>query len=69
MDQRAYNLLTAGIFTVVAVVHLLRIVFGWPAAIGGLDIPQWASWLALVAAAALAWIGFRQNLPADGAAG
>jgi hypothetical protein len=47
------------VFLIVAVLHLLRIIFGWPARIGGLDIPLWASWLALVVAGALAYFGFR----------
>jgi hypothetical protein len=59
MDQRAYNTITAVVFLIMAVLHLLRIIFGWPARIGGLDIPLWASWLALVAAGALAYFGFR----------
>ncbi len=39
MDKKAYNTLTAALFLAVAVTHLLRIVFGWSAQIGGLDIP------------------------------
>ncbi len=62
LDQRAYNTTTAAIFLIIAVLHLLRIVFGWPAQIGGLDIPLWASWLALVVTGALAYFGFRQNV-------
>ena len=61
MQQRAYNTLTAVLFVVVALLHLLRIILDWPAQIGGLSIPLWASWLALVVAAALAYLGFRQN--------
>ena len=61
MGQRTYNLVTATIFAVVAMVHLLRIILGWHAEIGGIDMPSWVSWIALVVAGALAWIGFRQN--------
>jgi hypothetical protein len=50
-------------------VHLLRIVFGWPAQFAGWSVPLWLSWLALVAAGALAWLGFRQNLRRGGPAG
>jgi len=49
------------VFLIVAVVHLLRIIFGWEVRIGGVDIPLWASWIALVAAAALAYPGLRPN--------
>jgi hypothetical protein len=61
VDQRTYNIVTATLFLIVAVLHLLRVVFGWPARIGGLDIPLWASWPALVIAGVLAYFGFAQN--------
>ena len=62
MDKKAYNTITAALFLVIAVTHLLRIIFGWSAQIGGLDIPVWVSWLAVVIAGALAYFGFRQNI-------
>src|SRR5437764_4484532 len=61
MQQKTYNIVTAVLFLVVALLHLLRIILDWPAQIGGLSIPLWASWLALIVAAALAYLGFRQN--------
>jgi hypothetical protein len=48
-------------FLVMGLLHLLRIIFGWQAEIGGLSIPFWASWLALPVMAALAYFGFMQN--------
>ena len=62
MDQRTYNTVTAVLFLIMAVLHLLRIIFGWPARIGDLDIPIWASWLALIVTGALAYFGLRQNM-------
>jgi hypothetical protein len=59
MDQRTYNIVTASLFLIVAVLHLLRIIFGWPARIGDLDIPLWASWLALIVTGGLAYCGLR----------
>ena len=61
LNQKAYNTITAALFLVIAVVHLVRIIFSWPAQIGGLDFPLWASWPALVIAGALAYLGFAQN--------
>jgi hypothetical protein len=49
---------TATLFLIVAIMHLLRIIFGWQVEIGGLSIPFWASWLALPVAGALAYFGF-----------
>jgi hypothetical protein len=69
MQQTAYNTITAVLFLVVALVHLLRIIFGWSAQIGGVTVPMWASWLALVVAAALTYFGFRQNVRSGGAKG
>jgi len=69
MDKRAYNTLTAALFLAVAVTHLLRIVFGWSAQIGGLDIPLWVSWLAVVIGAGLAYWGLRQNFRPGGVEG
>ena len=62
MDQRAYNTVTAVLFLIIAVLHLLRILFGWTAQISGLDMPLWASWLAVIVTGALAYFGFRQNI-------
>jgi len=59
VDQRTYNLVTATLFLIIAVLHLLRVILGWPARIGGLDIPLWVSWLAILVAGGLAYCGFR----------
>ena len=61
MNQRAYNTVTAVLFLIIALLHLLRIAFGWTAEIGGLGIPIWASWLALVVSGTLAYFGFSQR--------
>ena len=45
----------------VAIMHLLRIIFGWQVEIGGLSIPFWVSWLGVLVAGALAYLGFTQN--------
>jgi hypothetical protein len=62
LDQRTYNAITAVLFLIIAALHLLRIIFGWPAQIGGWSIPLWVSWLAIAAAGVLACLGFRQNI-------
>jgi len=54
-------MVTATLFLVVAILHLLRIIFGWSVKIGGLSIPFWASWLGVLVAGSLAYFGFAQN--------
>ena len=53
-----YSHLSAFIFTLVAVVQLVRAVKGWPVTIGTTSIPVWVSWVVCVVAAILAWLGF-----------
>jgi len=69
MQQAAYNTITSVLFLVVALLHLLRIIFGWPAQIGDVSVPIWASWVAFVVAAALAYFGFRLNARSGGVRG
>ena len=52
---------TATLFLVMAIIHLLRIILGWHVEIGGLSIAFWVSWLAVLFAGALAYFGFKQN--------
>lgn len=59
MTAKNFSLLAALIFAVVAVLQLIRAVSGAPVTIGtAISIPLWASWVACVVAAILAWSGF-----------
>jgi hypothetical protein len=53
-------MVTATLFLIVAIMHLLRIILGWSVEIGSLSIPFWVSWLGVVVAGALAYLGFTQ---------
>lgn len=59
MKQKTYSILTGVIFLVIAVLHFCRIVNRWDAMIGNLFVPMWASWIALLLAAFLAFQGLR----------
>jgi len=59
MTAKNFSLLAALIFAAVAVLQLIRAVSGAPVTIGtAFSIPLWASWVACVVAAILAWSGF-----------
>jgi hypothetical protein len=62
MTARSYTLLAAAIFTVIALLQLMRGILGWPVMVetawGTLSIPLWPNWIACVAFAVLAWLGF-----------
>jgi hypothetical protein len=55
-----YAAVSALIFAVVAIVHLIRILRGWAVQIGPYSVPMSLSWIGLVIAALLAIWGFMQ---------
>lgn len=57
MDTTRYARLAGAVFALVAVLQLARAAMGWSASLEGTAIPVWASWVAAVAAGALAWLG------------
>ena len=59
MTIRTFCTLAAAIFALIALGQLLRIVVGWSVTLNGVDVPLWASWIAVAVAGALSLIGFR----------
>jgi purine-cytosine permease-like protein len=59
MSQRSYILTTTIIFAVIGVLHVLRLVFGWRAQIGGTEIPMWLSYIAVAVTVYLTIQGYR----------
>jgi hypothetical protein len=57
VDPISYSHLAGMVFALVAVLQLARALAGWPVQIGTTAIPLWASWVAFVVAAGLAWFG------------
>ena len=56
MDKNNTLMLAAGVFGLIAVLHLLRSIFSWPASIANWNVPLWLSYLVVVAAGFLAWL-------------
>ncbi len=59
--MKPFTTVAVGIFTLVACLHLLRILLGWEVIIGGAVIPMWASYLGLVVAGGLAVMLWRES--------
>jgi hypothetical protein len=59
MSSKKFLRLAGTIFALVALAHLLRIAMGWPVMIGTWSIPLWISWIALIGAGALSFLGLR----------
>jgi hypothetical protein len=59
MSQRSYLFVSAVIFSLVFLLHVLRLFYGWSALIGGWMVPIWVSWIGVVVSGFLAFEGFR----------
>jgi hypothetical protein len=55
-----YAVVTAIIFALVALAHIVRIIKQWEMQIGPLSVPMSMSWIGLVVAALIAIWGFMQ---------
>ncbi len=59
MRHKTFLTVSGTIFGIMALLHLLRILSGWPARIGTYDVPMWPSWVAVVLAGYLTFSAFR----------
>jgi hypothetical protein len=58
--SNAYATISALIFALVAIAHLVRLVKQWAVQIGPASVPMSVSWIGLIIAAVLAIRGFYQ---------
>jgi hypothetical protein len=59
MKQRTFFLITATLFSLIALLHALRLLRGWQVTIGDMMIPLWVSWVGLIVAGYLTYEGFK----------
>jgi hypothetical protein len=52
--MKPFTMIAVVVFTLVAILQLVRVVAGWDVAIAGFHVPIWASVIACVVAAGLA---------------
>ena len=62
MTAKMFAAIAAAIFALVALLHLVRLLAGWPIVIGAWTVPMWPSWIGLIVAAALSYFGARLAL-------
>ncbi len=58
MSEHAFSLTVGIVFLLIALAHLVRLVFGAPFVIEGIEIPLWASGIAVVVTGFLSYEGF-----------
>ncbi len=59
MSNRLYLVVTAAIFLLIAIAHLVRIMDGTPIQAGGYDVPMYVSWIGLIVPGFLAGSAIR----------
>lgn len=63
MTQKLFCLIGGIVFLLIALGHLLRVIFGVTAVVAGVSVPMWASWVAFVVSGYLAVAGLRAARP------
>ena len=58
MKQSTFNTLAGTVFTLVAILHALRLFCGWEALIAGWIVPMWISWAGFALASFLTYSAF-----------
>ena len=61
MDDKTFHSLAGGIFLIIAILHLGRLMYGWEAQIGDFVVPMWASTVAFIIAGYLSYSGLRHS--------
>ena len=59
MTHKAFSLVAGVIFSVIALMHILRIALGWHLSFAGWVVPMWVSWAGALVAGYLAYQGLR----------
>lgn len=59
MTHKPYCVVSGALFSLVALAHLVRLVYGWHIQADDLTVPMWVSWGGFVVPAMLAIWGFR----------
>ena len=58
MKEKKFILVASIFFALLAVAHLLRMVYGWEAVVASQEIPLWASGIGIVITGIFALVGF-----------
>ena len=61
--KKPFTTIAAVLFSLIALLQLLRVLLGWVVTVNGVHIPLWASAVAFVVATGLAAMVWRENRP------
>ena len=58
--MKPFTKIAIAVFSLVAILHLLRLVFGWEVIVSGIIIPLWVSVIGLIVSGGLAFLLWRR---------
>ena len=61
--MKPFTSLTTLILVLFGLVHLIRLIVGWPVTVNGIAVPMWVSVIALISAWVLAALIWRERVP------
>jgi hypothetical protein len=61
VTARNFCILATVIFAIIAILQLARALTGLPVSAGNITVPIWPSWIAAIALAGLAWLGYQAS--------
>jgi len=53
--------LNAGLFSVIGLVHLSRVIWQWEVSFAGWNVPLWLNGVFVILASVLAWVNWKQR--------
>ena len=59
LKTKQFSIFTVVVFSLVVLGHLLRIIYDWELMVGGVQIPMWISWAAVLIGGYLDYQGFK----------
>ena len=59
MTPRIFSLSATAVFSLIALGHAIRLLFGWHVTVENVVVPVWISWIGLAIATYLAYKGFQ----------
>lgn len=59
MNSKIYFTITSIIFLIIALLHLLRIIYGIEAVFDGWNAPMYFSWIGFIVGGILSYLGFK----------
>jgi len=59
MQEKTYFIVSAIVFAALAVLHILKLAYGWTMQLGNFAVPIWASWTCLIITGYLSYVALR----------